>query len=377
MRDKTYKILRFGCRLPVARTVVNGLYRSKKQWQCLDASVEEAKARLHVMCPRPEGSACWEMPNPDARGYDLSVIIPFYKTERYAVQCIESVLNQVTDYSMEVILVDDGSPDRCGEILDSYADRENVTVIHQVNQGLSMARNSGIAAAKGEYLTFLDSDDYMESGAVQVMMQAAKEYDADVAEGSFRSVTVDGKPRLYNRHQFHVGIHGAGLFGYACGKVIRRKLFGKICFPKAFWFEDAIISNLIYPLAETTVTVEPVVMNYRSNPTSISRSNGGNPKSLQALYITECLLDAMQHYGYPMDRECCKRLLHELGSMVLMRTQDLGIDVLKDIFITACGLVEQYDLIPEEPFDAPMLNELCSAFRQRQFYRWLWASFLV
>ena len=91
----------------------------------------------------------------------FSIIIPIYNVEKYLVQCIESVLNQDYD-DYELILVDDGSPDNCGEICDSYLNKNsNIRVIHKKNGGISDARNTGLKEAKGDYVIFIDSDDYI------------------------------------------------------------------------------------------------------------------------------------------------------------------------------------------------------------------------
>ena len=91
----------------------------------------------------------------------VSVIIPVYKVEKYLEKCIDSVINQ--SYSnLEIILVDDGSPDNCGKICDKYAKKDNrIRVIHKTNGGLSDARNNGIKIATGNYIAFIDSDDYV------------------------------------------------------------------------------------------------------------------------------------------------------------------------------------------------------------------------
>lgn len=92
----------------------------------------------------------------------VSVIVPIYNVEKYIHQCVDSILNQ-TLKEIEVILVDDGSPDRCGEICDEYANQdERVKVIHKENAGVAAARNSGIAIAQGEWMAFIDSDDWLE-----------------------------------------------------------------------------------------------------------------------------------------------------------------------------------------------------------------------
>lgn len=117
-----------------------------------------------------------------ANNITVSVIVPVYKVEEYLPQCIESILRQTLS-NIEVILVDDGSSDGCPAICDGYADKfDFVHVIHQKNQGLGEARNNGIKIAKGEYLGFVDSDDYIEANYYEVLYNAAKEKDADIVE---------------------------------------------------------------------------------------------------------------------------------------------------------------------------------------------------
>lgn len=110
----------------------------------------------------------------------LSVIIPVYKVEDYLVRCVESVLTQ--DYrNIEVILVDDGSPDRCPEICDELSKKdERIKVIHKQNGGLSSARNAGISSARGKYIAFLDSDDQWASGKLNEVMHSVKQADSDI-----------------------------------------------------------------------------------------------------------------------------------------------------------------------------------------------------
>ncbi|MGF0032199.1 glycosyltransferase family 2 protein [Bariatricus sp. SGI.154] len=101
---------------------------------------------------------------------EISIIVPVYKTEKYLEKCIESILSQTfTDF--ELILVDDGSPDRCGEICDKYAQKDKrIKVIHQKNQGVSSARNVGLENARGQYISFIDSDDYLLPDMYEKMM---------------------------------------------------------------------------------------------------------------------------------------------------------------------------------------------------------------
>ena len=91
----------------------------------------------------------------------ISIIVPIYKVEEYLPRCLDSLCQQ-SYADLQIILVDDGSPDRCGIICDEYAARDNrIEVLHQANQGISVTRNNGLAAVKGKYIGFIDSDDYV------------------------------------------------------------------------------------------------------------------------------------------------------------------------------------------------------------------------
>ena len=110
----------------------------------------------------------------------ISVIVPVYKVEAVLKKCLDSIITQTYE-NLEIILVDDGSPDSSGEICDEYSKRDSrVKAIHKKNAGVAAARNSGLKVATGEYCIFVDSDDYIEPIMYQSMIQIAEEYDCDV-----------------------------------------------------------------------------------------------------------------------------------------------------------------------------------------------------
>lgn len=110
----------------------------------------------------------------------VSIIIPVYKTEKYIHRCVDSVLAQTLS-DIEVILVDDGSPDKCPEICNAYKEKDSrIKVIHQKNSGVSAARNAGLDVASGEYITFVDCDDYIEPDMYASMISTAEKYGCDV-----------------------------------------------------------------------------------------------------------------------------------------------------------------------------------------------------
>lgn len=126
----------------------------------------------------------------------ISFIIPVYKVEKYINECVDSILNQLTD-ACEVILVDDGSPDSSGAICDGYADRDSkVKVVHQKNGGLAAARNTGLDCARGEYIAFVDSDDYLDGQCVSKILNWITLGGADICFMRAMKVFPDGKQQL-------------------------------------------------------------------------------------------------------------------------------------------------------------------------------------
>ena len=114
---------------------------------------------------------------PDAK---ISIIVPVYKVEPYLRKCLDSIVGQ-TYQKLEIILVDDGSPDSCGAICDAYAARdERIRVIHKENGGVASARNAGLDAATGDYIGWVDSDDWIEADMFECLLKGAEDYDADI-----------------------------------------------------------------------------------------------------------------------------------------------------------------------------------------------------
>ncbi len=112
---------------------------------------------------------------------EISIIVPVYKVEKYLKKCVDSILAQ-TFSDFELILVDDGSPDNSGRICDDYAKKDaRVRVVHKQNGGLSSARNAGIEVAKGKYLGFVDSDDYIAEDMYELLYKAIIKEEADLS----------------------------------------------------------------------------------------------------------------------------------------------------------------------------------------------------
>ena len=122
----------------------------------------------------------------------VTIVVPVYKVEKYIDKCINSILSQ-TYKNLEIILVDDGSPDDCGKICDRYAKLDTrINVIHKENGGLSDARNAGNDVAKGKFISFIDSDDYIEPEYIEILYKAIKKDETDIAISSHKVIYESG-----------------------------------------------------------------------------------------------------------------------------------------------------------------------------------------
>ncbi len=197
----------------------------------------------------------------------ISIVIPVYKVEKYLEKCIESVLKQ-TYTNLQIILVDDGSPDNCGKICDEYAKRDSrIDVIHKVNGGLSEARNVGISKAKGRYIGFVDSDDYIKENMYEILLNLIKEYNADASICNLYDV-IEGKEYIRNKNN---GIQeysrldilkevllDKNIQSYAWNKLYKKELFDEVKYPIGKKYEDIGTTFYIFEKCnKIVVTSEP------------------------------------------------------------------------------------------------------------------------
>ncbi len=168
----------------------------------------------------------------------ISIIVPVYKVEKYIHQCIDSILKQ-TFTDIELILVDDGSPDSCGKICDEYAVKDRrVKVIHKENGGLSDARNTGVKCAKGEYISFVDSDDWIAPNALEEALWQMLKNEVDMLKFGFiktdgrKSKTVTFKEnKIFDKDLFGKYFDGV-LWTIAWGTLYKAELAKKVLFPE-------------------------------------------------------------------------------------------------------------------------------------------------
>ena len=259
----------------------------------------------------------------------ISIVVPVYNVEKYLRECVDSLLAQ--DFQdCEILLVDDGSTDSSGDMCDAYARQDGrIRVIHQENQGLSGARNTGIEAAQGEYLLFVDSDDYLPEGTLSTLHALAVEHDADFVAGTFLRLFENGSlrpPRMRDP------IHGVEVYtGYdkmdnyirvpkqtnaVWGKLFARELFHETRFPVGKLFEDVYVTyQLVHDARRIVLTEKPSYV-YRRRAGSIAL----RPCSDRDYDVVEGRLQeqafVLKHYP-EMEHHTCVRVFSTVFQLVI------------------------------------------------------------
>ena len=204
----------------------------------------------------------------------ISIVVPVYNVEKYIKKCIDSIINQ-TYQNLEIILVDDGSPDKCGEICEEYSKKDNrIKVIHKENGGVSDARNAGLEKATGEYIAFIDSDDYIDKNYISTLYNMCITNKAEIAQCSFKRVTdnqianeKDVENKIVNMSGIEAikNIFKENYIEYtvAWNKLYKKSLFDNIKYPKGKLHEDeATTYKLFYEAKIVSVTNEKLYYYY-------------------------------------------------------------------------------------------------------------------
>lgn len=226
----------------------------------------------------------------------ISVIIPIYNVQDFLAQCVDSVLNQ-SYKNIEVILVDDGSPDNCGKICDEYKNKDvRVKVIHKKNGGLSDARNAGIENSSGEYLCFIDSDDIIHKDFIKCQYENIISTNSDISvclfsrffeEQSIDHVQTDNVDvQELDNNQLILKIFEKNNIHYisACTKLYKKSLFDNLRFEVGRLHEDEFIVFHIFSHCQKAIFVNAPLYFYRERPGSITMTKTYKEKNLDGFY---------------------------------------------------------------------------------------------
>lgn len=258
----------------------------------------------------------------------LSVIVPVYKVEPYLRRCIDSIRNQ-TYKNLQIILVDDGSPDNCGAICNEYTKIDSrIIAVHQANEGLSGARNNGLLFAKGEYIAFVDSDDWIHPMMYQTLIEMIEKNDLDMARCSIITTNGNDKENILkspkNTNRLFLGKSNFDLYftEFLCkpawNAVYRREIVWGIHSPDKCHSEDNYVSGRYLYRTRRMMITDKALYYYWQNPHGIV--HGGNRRLLDICICTEKLRNDLikeEHMNNPalIKRLNCK-LARELFHFV-------------------------------------------------------------
>ena len=328
-----YKVLR---KLKLGKSAYSLLYPFRGKAPALPGT-EEARALLEGVSPDIGGSClCARRVEGNVRRGELDIIIPAYNAEKYLRECMDSVLNQQTQYSFRVLAIDDGSTDETGAILDEYAARDSrVNVIHQENRGHSGARNAGLEIADAELIMFLDSDDVLFPDAVERLAGAVLNGDAVFSEGAYEVVDTQLNHIFDSFHKAGEISEYTDCYSYPWGKAYRLRELDGFRFPEGYLYEDSFIYQVLFAhyaqLGKKAAGVGSPVVRYRVNPGGISRKSRRSVKSIDSLWITLSLHEDRKKLGLENTQEYYEYILGMLA-LTYRRTEQRDEETKKAIF---------------------------------------------
>lgn len=292
-------------------------------------------------------------------------------------RCVRSILDQKTAARYEVICINDGSTDGSLGILERLLREypERLRVESQENQGISVTRNRGIELAKGQYVGFIDNDDFVSEGYVETLWQRRLATDADMIQIGYQVVDADGRFRSCSTHPDML-IEGNQeeiqqyVSGYVWSGIHRKKVFENLRFPIGFWYEDMITKMLLSRLCKRYAFVEECLYSKteHSDNASIRLWSGNNPKCIDQLYLVTRFAAYGTHELQLNTNHLGALVLNEL-SFLWGRTKGMSREVRKAAFVMGCELLRQYGA--GSPITAPKpQRRYAKDFLGRNYWKW-------
>ena len=242
---------------------------------------------------------------------EVSIIVPVYNVEKYLRTCLDSILRQ-TFQDFELILIDDGSTDQSGRICDEYAAQHDcMIVLHKKNAGPNAARIDGIKLAKGTFITFIDSDDWIEPNHIELLVNSLKEKNADIVQCDYfinqddKQTYVKNEPTSYGTKELIIQfLHGTIHSGLPL-KMVRKELFEKenFEFPKADFNEDLHTSISLVMNAKKFIYVPSFSYHYRMNAGSITNTRTPEAKLRKYTEFVTNMNDIYRRYKFNQDKD--------------------------------------------------------------------------
>lgn len=291
----------------------------------------------------------------------VSIIVPIYNVEKYLERCIDSIINQ-TYKNLEIILIDDGSTDKCRNICENYKEKDSrIIVDHKENGGLSTARNRGLDISTGKYILFVDSDDYICDTMIEELLKLLLKYNADIAHCNFKIVDEFGN----NMNDKHKDLYDENLmnsyetiYSYivdyrvkvmAWNKLYRRELFDYIRFKDGYVYEDEIIFPEIISKSELNITTNKKLYFYTYNNNSITKTDFNESKLKSKKYLCDFLekfylenYEDLMYHVYMMICFICVGCIREIKKSKTIENKKREIDYMKEKYAISYSKMKKY-----------------------------------
>ena len=254
----------------------------------------------------------------------ISIIVPIYNVQRYLKECIESLIKQTYE-NIEIILVNDGSTDNSGKICDHYALRDNrIKVVHQKNGGVSCARNTGLRYSTGDYIGFVDPDDWIDEKIYERMLEVLKINNSSISMCSY--IYEDGdselnelKPDLVEQNLSSddliskLFVTNSFYYTILCNKLYRADLWNGIKFPEGYVHEDEAVIHIIYDRCDQMSTISNEYYHYRMVNTSITHTNN----QIRRIDYANALSLRLNYFYRKKRFDYCEKMLDEILYLIL------------------------------------------------------------
>ena len=280
----------------------------------------------------------------------VSVIVPVYNVERYLKKCIDSILVQ-TYRQLEILLIDDGSTDRSGQLCDELKNTDSrICVLHKENGGQAEARNLGIKHAKGDYIMFVDADDWIQENMIEILLNCVHSEKADMVCCGYRSIGEDGKvievPK--QKEGFYdadsavlILLKGEAIHNVVWGKLLKREMISRIPFPQGCIHEDDfVVFRWIYASQKIFLLNLPLY-NYLKRPES-TMTTAFNPRRLARIDAARLLYqETMRHSRSDVQHQAYINYIEALRSMYICSMKYLDAQQLQSLSAYKCEIYKE------------------------------------
>ena len=339
--------------------------------------VDSARTNLEDISPKPQMD--YTTTNQPIN-IDLSIIVPAYNSENTIKKCTESVIGQETSYDYELIIVNDGSTDNTRSIIEEYNDK-HLLLVNQDNRGFSGARNRGIDESSGKYIMFLDSDDYLIGNCIELMMNNIINNNADITQASFvfdyENASGISKYILNDQVEENNQRKMVSNPGYPWAKIYKRELFNNIRFPLNVWFEDTIVSILLYRICKRFSVMSNIAYGYRINPEGITQKARNSNKCIDHYWVMEHCLDKANELSLPNDNLQYEIVKKHMSTLLYRRIGKMDNKTKESAFVLAADVLDKIRPKDYQCNGNRIEKDLETAFINKNYKLWKVASFLV